>query len=234
MIAMGSFRRRCKYVSHAVERRCYPGKRPHFEPSPARSLQKRDDKSRSRFEEKASEIRYEQEQYAQRRSVFFAWAADHVETLGAVLPIKRCRTRTEIRFENVNSAVSFSISAKSIGVPVSQAGKCWDFLADFDSVPRKVTGGYVDDLILPEYIEVYPDWHVLWEREVFDYFRRWYAEQFAVATELWLYSDSGGYTLAVLYPGKYATDPDECVHLPLFIPPVVAVQGSEAPDRANP
>lgn len=134
-------------------------------------------------------MRREQEQYVQRRRVFLAWAAEHAETLGAVLPVRRNRTGTEVRFANVNPALSFLISATSICVTVSYARRCCD-LVTFDSAPRRVIGGYEDDLAMPEYAVVYPDQHSLWEREVFDYFRRWYAKKFAAATELWLHSGS--------------------------------------------
>lgn len=188
-----------------------------FAPSPARRPCKRD--VRSRFEEKASELRREHEQYAQRRRVFFAWVAGHAETLGAVLPFVRSRTARVIRFANVNWAVSFSISATSICVTVFHAGRCFD-LRVFDSSPRRVAGGYEDDGFMPEHVVVYPDRHALWEREVFNEFSCWYLDEFATATELWLlHSGHSGFS-AALHPGRYATDPDGCLRLPLFVRPM--------------
>jgi hypothetical protein len=216
MIFQSSSRRRCKHAKDSVERRCYPKKRPGFAPSPSRSLRKRDDQSRSRFEEEASEIRREQEQYAQRRRAFFAWADVHAETLGTVLPVRRSRTEAEIRFANVNPAVSFSISATSICVTVSRAGECCD-LRVFDSAPRRAAGGYEDDSLLPEYVVVYPDLHALWQCEVFDRFRLWYAAEFATATELLLLCDERGRCMsAALYPGKYVSARQGDVSMPLF------------------
>lgn len=114
---------------------------------------------------------------------------EHAETLGAVLPVTRSRTATEIRFANVNPAVLFLISATSICVTVSNAGRCCD-LVTFGSAPRRGIGGCEDDHVMSEYAVVYPDQHSLWEREVLGYFRRRYAKKFAAATELWLHSGS--------------------------------------------
>jgi hypothetical protein len=100
-----------------------------------------------------------------------------------VVPVRRNRTRTEVRFANVNPAVSFSISATSICVTVSYVRRCCD-LATFDSAPHRVIGGYEDDLVMPEYAVVYPDQHSLWEREVFDYFKLWCADKFTAVAEL--------------------------------------------------
>ena len=212
---MNSFRRRCRYASHAVERRRYPEKRPRAAPLPARSLHKRDD--RSRFEEKASGMWREREQYGQRRRAFFAWADAHAETLGAVLPVRRGRAETEIRFANVNPAVSFFISTTSICVSVSHAGRCYD-LRVFNSEPRRVVGGYEDDNVRVEFVVVYPDRHMLWECEVFDSFKRWYVDEFASATELLMHCGGSRWSMsATLYPGKYATENNDCVRVALFI-----------------
>jgi len=213
---MISSRRRCRYAGYAIERRCYPAKRPRAAPLPERSLHKRD--GRSHFEETASGMWREREQHGQRRRAFFAWVDEQAEALGAVIPIRRDRAETEIRFANVNPAVSFFISTTTICVSVSYAGRCYDLRA-FNSEPRRVAGGYEDDNVRLEFVVVYPDRHTLWEREVFDFFKRWYEDEFATATELLMHCGGSRWSMwAALYPGKYATDSDDGVRMPLSPP----------------
>jgi hypothetical protein len=171
-----------------------------FERSPARGLRERED--RSRLDGKASALRIEQALHVQRRKVFLTWATDHAAASGAVIPVKQSRMGATVRFSNVNPAVSFGVRAERISVNVSVCGR-WDLLADFESEPVKVTGGYIDDRLLPQYQTVHADLHTLWLREVFEHFQRWYAEQFAVATELIVDHDVRTGSLSVaLYPGK--------------------------------
>lgn len=212
---------RRKNLADPIERR-YQRKRRRREKSSARSLHKRND--RSRFEARASEVRDEQEQYAQRRRVFMAWAQSQASTLGAVIPLRHARIDMDLRFASVNPAVSFSISSATISVAVSIGGR-WAQLVDFDSEPCRVSGGYIDDRIMPEYIVVYPDLHALWLREVFDYFERWYVEQFAVAAELVVdYVGRFRYMAVALYPGRYVADPGAyCLRMPLFVRAAKAV-----------
>lgn len=172
---------RRKNLADPIERRCQQ-KRRRRKKSPARSLLKHGD--RSRFEARASEVRDEQEQYVLRRRVFMAWKQRHAETLGAMIPIRHTRIDMAVRFENLNPAVSFSISANSIRIAVFHAGRSCD-LRLFNSDPRNVAGGYVDDSLLPEYVVIHPDRHTLWKYEVFDPFRRCFEDEFAMATE-WL------------------------------------------------
>jgi len=148
----------------------------------ARSLHKHND--RTRFEARASEVRDEQEQYVQRRRAFMAWKQRHDETLGAMIPVSRTRIDMIVCFDNLNPAVSFSISASSIRIAVFHAGRSCD-LRLFDSDPRSVAEGYVDDSLLSEYVVVHPDRHTLWQCEVFDPFQRWFEDEFVMATE-WL------------------------------------------------
>jgi hypothetical protein len=86
-----------------------------------------------------------------------------------------------VRFDNLNSTVSFSISASSIRIAVLRVGRFCD-LRLFDSDPRKVPGGYVDDSLLHEYVVVHPNRHALWQCEVFDSFLRWFGDEFVMAT----------------------------------------------------
>jgi hypothetical protein len=158
----------------------------------------------------------EREHYGHRRRAFFAWVDEQAEILGAVIPIRRDSAETEIRFANVNPAVSFFISATTICISVSYAGRCYDLRA-FNSEPRRVAGGYEADNVRPEFLVVYPDRHKLWEREVFDFFKRWYEDEFATATELLMHCGGSRWSMwAALYPGQYATEPDGCVREPLF------------------
>ncbi|MGF6611860.1 hypothetical protein OKW45_006782 [Paraburkholderia sp. WSM4175] len=172
---------RLKNLADPIERR-YQKKRRRSEKSPARSLHKHND--RSRFEASASEIRDQHEQYVQRRRVFMTWKERHAETLGAMIPVRRTRIDVTVRFDNLNPAVSFSISANSIRIAIFLAGRSCD-LRFFDSDPRRVAGGYVDDSLLPEYVVVHSTRQALWHCEVFDPFLRWFEDQFAMATE-WL------------------------------------------------
>jgi hypothetical protein len=170
---------RRKNLADPIERR-YQKKCRRREKCSARSLHKYHD--RSRFEAKASKVRDEQERYVQRRRAFMAWKQRHAETLGAMISASRTRIDMVVRFDNLNPAVSFSISANSIRIAVFHAGRSCE-LRLFDSDPRGVAGGYVDDSLLPEYVVVHPDRHALWQREVFDPFRRWYEDEFVMATE---------------------------------------------------
>lgn len=169
---------RRKNFADPIERR-YQKKRLRREKSSARSLHKLHD--RSRFEATASEVRNEQEQYVQRRRAFMTWKERHAETLGAMISVKRTRIDMIVRFDNLNPAVSFSISANSIRIAVFLAGRSC-YLRLFDSDPRRVTGGYVDGSLLPEYVVVHPDRHALWQCEVFDPVQRWFEDEFAMAT----------------------------------------------------
>ena len=103
-------------------------------------------------------MRREHEQYAQRRRLFLAWADSQAKTLGVMIPARRIRAGMEVRFANVNPAVSLLISSTSICVTVSYAGRHCD-LVTFDSAPRRVIGRYEDDLVMPVYAVVYPDQH---------------------------------------------------------------------------
>jgi hypothetical protein len=178
---------RRKNLADPIGRRYHKKRRRRREKSPAHSLRKHND--RSRFEARASEVRDEQERYVQRRRAFMAWTQRHAETLGAMIPIRRTRIDMAVRFDNLNPAVSFSISASSIRIAVLRDGQSFD-LRVFDSDPRRVAMGYVDDSLLSEYVVVHPDRQALWQCEVFDRFQRWYEDEFAMATG-WLSKEDG-------------------------------------------
>jgi hypothetical protein len=83
---------------------------------------------------------------------------------------------------------------------------------------------------MPKFVVVYRDRHTLWEREVFDFFKLWYAAEFAVSTKLLHSGESRGSMSAALHPGKYAMEHYGRLRAPLFVAPTVAIEGSDLPD----
>lgn len=128
-------------------------------------------------------MRREHVRHSQRRQAFLAWAERHAKMLGAIAVVRQSRIDMDVRFDRANSSVVFSVSATCISVTLSLDGR-FCVSREFDSDPRKVGGGYVDDLLTPEYTVVHPDLHALWCSEVFQQFQRWYADEFATATKL--------------------------------------------------
>ncbi|HIH2750417.1 hypothetical protein L3V59_40675 [Burkholderia aenigmatica] len=161
--------------------RRYRAKRPAREKLSRRGLHLCAD--RSRCDEKSSFMRREHVRHSQRRRAFLAWAGRHAEMLGAIAEVRQSRIDMDVRFDRANSSVVFSVSATCISVTLSVDGRSY-ISREFDSDPRKVVGGYVDDSLTPKHTIVHPDLHALWSSEVFEQFQRWYADEFATATML--------------------------------------------------
>ncbi|MBN3802172.1 hypothetical protein GXB81_03760 [Paraburkholderia sp. Ac-20336] len=195
--------------------RRYRAKRACHTKSSTRCLRKH--VKHSRFEGKVSEARREQVLYVECRRTFFAWANRHAGMLGAITVVRRTRTSMEVRFGNLNSVLSFFVSVASIGVSVS-VDQYRDWLVEFDSAPRWLSGGYVCDLVMPEYVVVYPNRFALWRAEVFDYFQRWFARDLRKATGL-IADCSGrtGFMATALYPGKHVLSRDQCICFSIFV-----------------
>ncbi|MBN3803188.1 hypothetical protein GXB81_08990 [Paraburkholderia sp. Ac-20336] len=195
--------------------RRYGKKRVGHEKSLVRCLHKR--VRRSSWNGKASEARREQELYVQCRRTFVAWANRHAGMLGTVTIARRTRTSMEVRFGNLNAQLSFSVSFTGIGVCVS-VGQHQDQLVEFDSAPRWRSGGYVCDLVMPEYVVVYPDRFALWRGEVFDYFQRWFMDDVLTATGP--IADCGertGFMATAPYPERYVLSRNGHIRFPLFV-----------------
>lgn len=189
---------------------------------------------RSRFEGKASEARREHEQYVQCRRTFLTWASLHAGMLGTTTVVRRTRTSMEVRFGNLNSVLSFFVSVAGIGVVVS-VDQYRGLLVEFDSAPRWLSGGYVCDLVMPEYVVVYPDRFALWRSEIFDYFQRWCTGDFLTATGLIADCDGRtGFTATALCLGKYVLSRGGCPCLPLFVNGQTLDRLIEGNDPRNP
>lgn len=195
--------------------RRYREKRVVHKKSSARCLHKY--VKRSNFEGKASEARREHEQYVQCRRTFLAWASAHAGMLGTTTIVSRTRTSMEVRFGNLNPMLSFSVSGTNIGVAVS-VGPSESWLVEFDSAPRWRSGGYVCDLVMPEYVVVYPDRFALWQGEVFAYFQRWLTGDLLTAAGLIAdCSRRAGLMAAALYFRRHALSRDGYIRFPLFV-----------------
>jgi hypothetical protein len=206
--------RKVRLLDRLMGRR-YRKKRACHAKSRARGLHKH--VKRSCFEGKASEARRERVLYVRCRRTFLAWASRHAGTLGVTTIVRRTRTSMEVRFGNLNSVLSFSVSVTGVGVSVS-VGQFQDWLIEFDSAPRRRSGGYVCDLVMPEYVVVYPNRFALWRTEVFDYFQRWFARDFPKVVGLIAdCSERTGFTATALYPGKHVLSRDQDIGFPLFV-----------------
>lgn len=190
--------RKVRFLDRMMARR-YRETRSRYTKSSARRLRKH--VKRSRFEGKASEARREQVLYVQCRRTFLAWANRLDGILGAITVVGRTRTSMEVRFGNLNPVLSFSVSVMGVGVFVT-VGRYHDWNVEFDSAPRWRSGGYVCDLVMPEYVVVYPDRFALWRTEVFDRFQQWFA---------------GGFAATALYPGKHVLNRDGYICFPVFV-----------------
>ena len=206
--------RKVRLLDRLMARR-YREKRIAHKKSSARCLHKY--VKRSNFEGKASEARREQRQYVQCCRTFLAWASTHAGMLGTTTIVSRTRTSMEVRFGNLNPMLSFSVSGANIGVAVS-VGQSESWLAEFDSAPRWRSGGYVCDLVMPEYVVVYPDRFELWRGEVFGCFQRWFAGDFLTATDL-IADCSGrtGFMATALHPERHVLSRDGYTYFPLFV-----------------
>ncbi|TAM01109.1 MAG: hypothetical protein EPN70_20405 [Paraburkholderia sp.] len=146
-------------------------KRPAREREPTRGLHER-------AGGKASAMRSEHQQHSLRRRAFLAWANRHAMIPGATVALRQTRIDMVLRVDR--PPVAFFVSATCIRVSTFRAGRFCE-LRVFESDPRKVAGGYVDDGLLPEHVVVYHDLYRLWWYEVFAPFQRWFEDEFAKA-----------------------------------------------------
>ncbi|WP_169742694.1 hypothetical protein [Paraburkholderia ferrariae] len=195
--------------------RRYRAKRVSHTKSSARSLRKH--AKRTRFDGNASEARREQVTFVQCRRAFLAWANTRAGMLGAITIVRSTRASMEARFGNLNPVLSFSVSGTSIGVSVL-VGQYQDWLVEFDSAPRRRSGGYVCDLVMPEYAVVYPNRLALWRTEVFECFQRWFAGALLAAAALIAnQNERTGFMATALYPGRHALSREGYIRFPLFV-----------------
>jgi hypothetical protein len=180
---------------------------------PIRGLCTRNDKSPP-WRTKASETRRTQEQYVQRRRAFLAWLTHHPDVAGALLPRKRTRTFMTVRLQNLHPALELTVLDTSVCITVSFDGQVWDVLRDFDSAPKKATGGYVDAFVLPDWVVVYPNLQALWEAEVFLPFKEWFENTLSTAEVLILSGKPGRSTWAELAKRDAPVEPNEYVRIP--------------------
>ncbi len=89
--------------------------------------------------------------------VFLDWLADNGHRFSIDLAF--CRRTDEdltLSFVGINPMISASIGQGGMCITVTWQGECWDFLGDWDSVPKKFPRGYACKLCHNYFRQQYP------------------------------------------------------------------------------
>jgi hypothetical protein len=214
---------RRRNLSDPIEQR-YRHRFRRFVKSSTRGFRKCPD--RSRHESSSSKRAVQWKLGNRQRATILVWARDNVGVLGAPLPIRQSATTFDLRFANVDRAVWFHVSATAIRVPVS-LGRLRDCIGEFECEPRRVVGGFLNDMLISEYAIVHPDPHTLWKLDVFDEISTWCANRSFQEAEvlIWRYG-RGRFIVAALRAGQSISASDRCVGLELFrpTPPITSLK----------
>ncbi len=96
-----------------------------------------------------------------------------------------------------------------IAVSAEWGGVAWDLVLCLEAAPQRTPLGYLDQMVLPEYRELYATEDELWQAELFEPFLHWVNEDLAPACRLGLWrTEEGGATWAKLLRQGNMTQPE--------------------------
>lgn len=108
----------------------------------------------------------------------------------------------ECEFHGLTTHIRVTLLNWEIVVEARLDEECWDLLAGFEGLPKRVTQGYVCRLCDPETRPLYRSRDAVWRDEIFEPFRAWVNETLARSDWLAFYQTStGGSTWARLGTG---------------------------------
>ena len=106
--------------------------------------------------------------------MFFRWYQDNKHLFALELHIvSRSRSHIEFFFPGINNVILGTISAIEIEIHVIKDDEHFDIIAGFPCFVTRVPGGYIDELLLPEYQFTAPDKEMLCRIVSFEHFLRW-------------------------------------------------------------
>lgn len=173
-----------------------------------------------KYRRKASEARQEQQHRTKRRRAVYHWlSSSHVGDIVRV-PREQHQISTEFRLSKLHPTVRIFVNGTTIAASVHYGGRCWDLLQCFETGPKKVADGWINQISVPGFERVYESVDALWKAEVFEPFRAWFELTLSTAEVLVLYgtrSDArGGTTWAKLMPWKTPVIPYEIARFPVW------------------
>jgi hypothetical protein len=167
---------------------------------------------------KASDTRNDHKLCSIHRRSVLHWLVQISAWVGEVLPVDERKTSVEFRLSKLQPAIRIFVTANTIGVGVAFRGDdCWDLLQCVECEPRRVSGGWIDSLNLPDYQRVYPDLETLWRNEVFEPFEAWFREKLLTAETLAIYCVQEGPRWARLAASSVPVELHEIERLPVRI-----------------
>lgn len=139
---------------------------------------------------------------------FYQWLMESGEAFA--IPVAVCRRRArylECRLAGISNALKITLTSFDLVVAAEMDGECWDLLASFDAVPKKISEGYECTLCDPETRPSYPSREAIWREEIFEPFRNWVNDKLAHSEWVAFYQISDGATWAKIGPGLDKMEP---------------------------